>query len=257
MRRVLALAVLLAFALPGLGQIRGPRPGTFRAPGPARGAPRPTWARPMGPGSFAPRSLVPAPAWRRPDFHNFIRPLPFFDRRHNFLRRPGFRGPVWFSYYAYPYSYYPYGYYPYYDPFFYYSYDSSAYQSSYDADMQLSNQIENLRLQLQQLREQDEQLRQQLSQPAVPPPSYAAPASPPAAPAGQSEALPPATVLVFRDGHRREVRNFAIVGQTLWILSEAGAQKVPLSSLDLDQTVKANEERGIAFPLPQPGGIQH
>ncbi len=48
-----------------------------------------------------------------------------------------------------------------------------------------------------------------------------------------------------------EVENYAIVGQTLWIFSEQRARKVPLFSLDVDATAKANEERGLEFRVPQ------
>ena len=60
----------------------------------------------------------------------------------------------------------------------------------------------------------------------------------------------PATVLVFKDGHSIEVRNFAIIGQTVWNLSEQTARKIPLSELDLDATVRANDDRGITFKVP-------
>lgn len=59
-----------------------------------------------------------------------------------------------------------------------------------------------------------------------------------------------AVVLVFRDGHRREIRNFAVVGQTLWDFNEDRATKILLSALDLDATAKLNEERGVEFHLP-------
>ena len=59
------------------------------------------------------------------------------------------------------------------------------------------------------------------------------------------------TVLVFRDKHTQEVENYAIVGQTLWIFNEQRATKVPLTSLDVDATAKANEERGLEFRVPQ------
>ena len=58
------------------------------------------------------------------------------------------------------------------------------------------------------------------------------------------------TVLVFRDKHIQEVKNYAIVGPTLWIFNEQRATKVPLPSLDLNATTKLNEERGIEFRLP-------
>jgi hypothetical protein len=67
-----------------------------------------------------------------------------------------------------------------------------------------------------------------------------------------SEALP-ATVLVFRDQHKQEVTNYAIVGQTLWNFSQQHTQKIPLSDLDLPATTKANDERGVDFHMPGAG----
>jgi hypothetical protein len=58
-------------------------------------------------------------------------------------------------------------------------------------------------------------------------------------------------MLVFRDQHTEEVGNYAIVGQTLWILSEQKAGKVPLDTLDIPATTKANEDRGVDFRLPE------
>jgi hypothetical protein len=59
------------------------------------------------------------------------------------------------------------------------------------------------------------------------------------------------TELVFRDKHTENVQNYAIVGQTLWILSPDRARKIPLSDLDLSGTKKANEDRGVEFDLPK------
>ncbi len=58
------------------------------------------------------------------------------------------------------------------------------------------------------------------------------------------------TVLVFRDQHKQEVQNYAIVGQTLWIFAPQHTQKIPLSDLDLPATTKANDERGVDFRVP-------
>jgi len=58
------------------------------------------------------------------------------------------------------------------------------------------------------------------------------------------------TILVFRDGRRSEVQNYAIVGQTLWVFSEQRARKILVSDLDLAATKKANAERGVEFLLP-------
>lgn len=60
----------------------------------------------------------------------------------------------------------------------------------------------------------------------------------------------PATVLVFLDGHQQEVRNYAIVGQTLYDLGTFVAHKIPLAELNLRETVKVNEDRGLEFRLP-------
>jgi hypothetical protein len=74
----------------------------------------------------------------------------------------------------------------------------------------------------------------------------AQPSDPPA-PAQEQEP----TVLVFRDGHKQEVRNYAIVGQTLWDFSAKGTRKIPLTDLDLDTTRKLNDDRGVEFVLPK------
>jgi hypothetical protein len=58
------------------------------------------------------------------------------------------------------------------------------------------------------------------------------------------------TILVFRDQHREEIGNYAIVGQTLWNLSAQPRQRVPLSSLDLIATEQANDDRGVTFRVP-------
>jgi hypothetical protein len=63
----------------------------------------------------------------------------------------------------------------------------------------------------------------------------------------------PATVLVFRDQHRQEVQNYAIVGQTLWSFAPQHTQKIPLADLDLPATTKANDERGVDFHVPGTG----
>jgi len=74
---------------------------------------------------------------------------------------------------------------------------------------------------------------------------------------GQAKAQPAAaqeqdpTVLVFRDGHKQEIRNYAIVGQVLWDFGAQGTHKIPLSDLDLETTRKLNDERGVDFVLPK------
>jgi len=60
----------------------------------------------------------------------------------------------------------------------------------------------------------------------------------------------PTTVLIFRDQHKEEVQNYAIVGQTLWNFAQQHKQKIPLSDLDLAATIKANDDRGVEFHVP-------
>lgn len=70
--------------------------------------------------------------------------------------------------------------------------------------------------------------------------------------ASQPQEPVPATVLVFRDQHREEVSNYAIVGQTLWSFSGQRTKKIPLAGLDIAATEKANDDRGVTFRAPGP-----
>jgi len=58
----------------------------------------------------------------------------------------------------------------------------------------------------------------------------------------------PSRILVFRNGQREEIQNYALVGDTLWILTAQRARKVQVSDLDMETTKKANGERGLEFP---------
>ena len=77
------------------------------------------------------------------------------------------------------------------------------------------------------------------------------------APRGQSSprnpervADQPSTLLIFKDGHQQEISNYAIVGTTLYDLSDGRSKKVQLADLDLSATVKENDQRGVEFQLP-------
>jgi len=60
----------------------------------------------------------------------------------------------------------------------------------------------------------------------------------------------PSTLLIFKDGHQQEISNYAIVGGTLYDLSDGRSKKVQLMDLDLSATVKQNDERGVEFQVP-------
>jgi len=100
-------------------------------------------------------------------------------------------------------------------------------------DPQLADQVGNLAAQVEMLREEQAQR------------DYRGPAPPVAA-----EPQPPPTVLVYRDGHQVEVHNYAILGKTIWVISDQTTQRVPLADLDLASTQRANAERGVDFSTP-------
>jgi hypothetical protein len=148
-----------------------------------------------------------------------------------------------------PYAYSPFGYYPgYYSPFaqpyFYsdpsavapaYSYSEPAYTAPAPEAPAVSQNEADLSYQVGRLSAEIEQLRQQQSQLQQPPPP---------------QALATPTVLIFKDGHRVEIQNYAIVGQTLWVLDDRSSTKISLADLDLDATQKENRARGSRFVPP-------
>jgi hypothetical protein len=131
----------------------------------------------------------------------------------------------------------PFGYTGFYDPYWWW--DSG---SSFDYDQQYQTGLAN---EMNQQSLDEQRMRQQQGDQDV----YARSAPPPPRQAETTEAAP-ATVLVFRDEHKQEVQNYAIVGQTLWNFAPQHTQKIPLSDLDIPATTKANDERGVDFRMP-------
>jgi hypothetical protein len=72
----------------------------------------------------------------------------------------------------------------------------------------------------------------------------------PAAAPPEPVADQPSTVLIFKDGHKAEVGNYAIVGDTLFELTEGRTHKILLADLDLLATEKANDDLGVDFQVP-------
>jgi len=114
--------------------------------------------------------------------------------------------------------------------------------SSFDYDQQYQTGVAN-EMNAQSLDEQ--RMRQQGDQDL-----YARSAPPPPREHSELNEAAPATVLVFRDEHKQEIHNYAIVGQTLWNFNPQHTQKIPLSDLDIPATTKENEDRGVDFRLP-------
>ena len=159
--------------------------------------------------------------------------------------RPGFARRRFI--YPYYYPYYP----AYYPPYDYVDYGSQGYASTptvvvqqqpanygYE-DQQLAEEVRGLRDEVRQLREQQSATQQ-------PQRSAVQPNSRPEEPARTIT-----TVLVFRDGHRSEIQNYAAIGNTLWIFNERKATKILISDLDVPATRAANDERGVEFSLPR------
>ena len=63
-------------------------------------------------------------------------------------------------------------------------------------------------------------------------------------------AAQPPTVLIFKDGHKSDVLNYAIVGDTLFDFADGHTRKILLADLDLSATHKANDDRGVDFQIP-------
>lgn len=58
--------------------------------------------------------------------------------------------------------------------------------------------------------------------------------------------------LVFRNGQKLDIANYAIVGKTLWVFDEQRARRIALADLNLDATRKLNADSGFDFKLPAP-----
>jgi hypothetical protein len=58
------------------------------------------------------------------------------------------------------------------------------------------------------------------------------------------------TLLIFKDGRKLELRNYAIIGPTLFDLTPGHSRRVALADLDLEATRKQNDDRGVTFQLP-------
>lgn len=70
------------------------------------------------------------------------------------------------------------------------------------------------------------------------------------APRNDAESPRAATVFIFRDGSRKELKDFAITETELIDLSEGRIHRSPLDSLDRPATLKANAENGVEVHFP-------
>jgi hypothetical protein len=151
---------------------------------------------------------------------------------------------------GYGYGTYPFigGYVPVFDN---YSFDGDGYSGDAqntpkiqpDASTQLlGSEIYRLKGEVDRLKNQQNPSNTLAAQQATPPsanPSEERPESP----------AEPATVIVLRNGNKLESTNYAIMNQTLWNFTAKPVQKIPLSSIDLSASERANAERGVDFSI--------
>jgi len=237
MYQVLATAVLLAatvFPLRLEGQMRA----TQRRSTPVRigaGSPfRSAQPHSNGFGVTSPGGLVRRPgfvgpvAFRRHQrvhifFGNACFSDSFFCRQFFFRNRFFFAQPVFFPYLIYTSL----------------PYDQVAEQTpatTSEQETDLAREVDQLRDEIERLRD-EERSREEARQPTSEP-----------RPSAEEKTI--TTILVFRDGRRSEIQNYAIVGQTLWMLTEQRARKMSMSDLDVEATRKLNADRGIEFRTP-------
>src|SRR5215469_7791794 len=228
------ISMLLLLIGPGvsvsLGQMRSvrvssarvrvaPTSGSRRSPFPSRGI-GPTAIR-----SFGHRAFVRGFPFRH---HGHLRFLvnaclndPFFDPffcRQLFLNNPFlFSQPIWLPYPV---------------------YTDSSYVPPEESLSTEANQQSDQNWKIDRLTDEVERLRDQQA------------ASLQQSPVGRHATGGdlPSRILVFRNGLREEIQNYALVGDTLWILTEQRARKIPVSDLDMETTKNANVERGLEFP---------
>jgi len=123
---------------------------------------------------------------------------------------------------------------PYYGYPYYYDDDDGDY-SNYDQQSQQARQPEPTQPQVSVSPEDNSQPRDSYRVRRGQPQSAVEPA--------------PKTTLVFRDGHKTEIQNYAIMGDNLFDLTNSAVmKKIPLALLDLDATRRANEANGVDFP---------
>ena len=238
MTRWLLLAVLgvALLTLPAWGQRRGGGIAGHGGFGGHSSFPHPMgggFRGPMHPGSF---SGVHSGGWGNGFHHG---PFPHNGCWNCFHHHHHFNGYPWGN----AYGYWPYAYagwdYPWYDDYpsdnDADNYQSQAPPNDYYAppDYQSQAEIDRLHEEVAQLRDEVRASSSNIPDPPAP-----------------KESAPDPTQLVFADKHTEQVENYAIVRQNLWVFDGSRTRKIPLASLDIPATQKANQDQGVDFQIP-------
>jgi hypothetical protein len=261
MRRLIPITALTLFFLTvplcaqrggHMGGVHGGFAGAGRGPG----APHSFSGAPMrGGGHFsqgfrsgvsrgALRSSVPSRGYHS---RGFSRNPYLYNGFHRRFRTYGFRNNCYGwrcrGYAAYSYPGWGWGYY---DPWLWdWWNDDYRFDQDYNRNLAIANQMDQQSLADQRMLREEERDHDQHSNNQ----DFSSPSTPRRAQEQATTPISP-TVLVFRDQHREEVRNYAIVGETLWNFAPQRTQKISLADLDLPATATANEDRGITFSVP-------
>jgi hypothetical protein len=135
-----------------------------------------------------------------------------------------------------------------YDPWWWWNQDDQQFDNDYYRQYQIANEMNQQSLEQQRMWRQEEADGDQDAYAPQRPNAHPAPNA-----QGQNDSddpIDPPTVLVFRNGHREETKNYAIVGEMLWSFNQQRTEKIALVSLDLPATEKTNLERGVDFHIP-------
>jgi len=188
----------------------------------------------------------------------WVRPAPFRNGPSSFRQFGGSRTVVFPPFFGYP-SSYPFTYfYPSLWPPLDEQYQRASRIAHGDVEAEvaaqekeyLANQVKALTDEVRSLHEQQSLRRYAQESVAAPRPEVPRQPLPQARPTARQKF--PATVFIFRDGHEMEVRDYAILGETLWVFSEQTARKFPLADFNIAASRQVNEEHGIEFPVSHP-----
>jgi hypothetical protein len=137
----------------------------------------------------------------------------------------------------------------YYDPWVWNWWDSGApYDEDYERDRALANEMNRQSLEEQRMLRQEEAEDDRDAHDSRSPRSRSN--------AESDDDRKPAplispTLLVFRDRHQEEIRNYAIVGSILWSFAPQHTQRISLADIDLAATMRVNDDRGVTFRVPE------
>jgi len=139
----------------------------------------------------------------------------------------------------------------------YLGYDSSlntfpSYNEMIDPNAQaFAAAQDSLGEQIRQLTAELDSVKRQVNTPAPYAPQAVPQTAPPSGPTSDaadstSQASPIAVIL--KNGQRLSVHSYAVMNGVLWDFSRQPVRKIPISTIDVPQSVKASEANGTEFP---------